>query len=44
MKKYYEAPAFEEIKYDDTDVLTKSDNKLINGSDPNGLGGQTDID
>ena len=44
MMKKYEAPAFEEIKYNTDDVLTRSDNLLMDGGDPNGFGGQTDID
>lgn len=44
MKKTYEAPCFEEIKYNDFDILTASDNILVDATDPNGLGGMTDID
>ena len=43
MKKYYEAPAFEEIKYNTDDVLSISDNLLMDGTDPNGLGGMTNV-
>lgn len=44
MKKKYEAPCFEEIKYNSEDVLWASDNKVIDASDPSGFGRQTNID
>lgn len=42
MKKMYETPVFEEVKYT-KDALLASDNVVIDGSDPEGIGGQEDI-
>jgi hypothetical protein len=42
--KNYESPIFDVIKYNESDILTISDNKMIDATDPSGFGGQTDID
>lgn len=42
--KRYDSPVFNDVKYDDEDIILLSDNKELDGEDSTGLGGMNNID